>query len=131
MTAAYKYSGLVKRAGALLKRYGQMATVQRDVTTPDPAAPWKQTTTMETATVVAVAEDYRGAGLAFGFAPGVTILDGDKRVTCSVGNLTWDPAPPQRIELAGTLYRIIRLEQRLAPGGIPIAYVLQVRGAPA
>jgi len=131
MNAPYRYDGLARRAAALLKRYGQAAVIERDVTTPDPLKPWQSTATTETAALVAVIEDYGTRDRAFAFGDGTTVLDGDKRATCSVGDLTWDPAPPQRLIVDGDVYSIVRLERRLAPGGHVIAYVLQVRGGPS
>lgn len=121
--AGFDYTRIRTSAYAKLKKYGMAATLRREVKTGEDE--WNPgPTTVEDHDIVALLGSFSERMI-----DGITVKYGDRRVYVGVDGLgDFVPTVEDKLVLGAIEYAIINVIL-VAPGGIPVMYEIQARGA--
>lgn len=124
---SFDYDEAAADALELLAEYG-INSVQ--VTTPGAgtydasSATVSNTPTVDTGTGALL--DYNLRDLGKSNAPGTLIEATDKKLLLAPAGITIEPSPKTTIRFGSTVYKVVTVKT-VAPAGIPVLYILQVR----
>ena len=121
MTDTAFYTGLRATADRLLQGKGQAMTLTKR--TPGAYSDTTATATVTTATHACTAAEFDYPRI---FIDGTMIQQGDRKVVMSAEGLTVSPEPDDTVTSGSTTKTVISAKP-IAPAGIVVAWILQVR----
>lgn len=121
MTDTAFYTGLRATADRLLQGKGKDMTLRKR--TPGTYSETTGTVTVTTADHAVTAAEFDYPRL---FIDGTMILQGDRKVVMSAEGVTVSPEPDDQVISGDTTKKVVTAKP-IAPGGIVVAWILQVR----
>jgi len=138
--ATFDYSKVAATAHRLLEKFGRDGLYTRQTAGGTFNASTLSITSAATAAASVVVADFDYETLQGGqffqlAVGGAQVLRGDRQVLMSpkdvnASTISWNPQPNETLQIGSDVFRVVRLEQKIAPGGTTALFILQVRKGP-